>query len=60
MKKQEENSLYELNKTAEIYLAQGKLEEVITACNQVLEIVPDFPPIYKTLGNIFHLTMHLF
>ncbi|NET29177.1 tetratricopeptide repeat protein [Okeania sp. SIO1I7] len=54
MTKQQQNSLYGLNKKAELYLTQGKLEEAIAACNQALEIVPDFPPIYKTLGNIFH------
>ncbi|NEN88508.1 MAG: tetratricopeptide repeat protein, partial [Okeania sp. SIO3H1] len=54
MTKQQQKSLCELNKKAELYLTQEKLEEAILACNQALEIVPDFPPIYKTLGNIFH------
>ncbi|NEQ39464.1 MAG: tetratricopeptide repeat protein [Okeania sp. SIO3I5] len=41
-----------LNQKAEIYLAQGKLEAAITACHQALEIVSNFPPTCKILGNI--------
>ncbi|NEP89600.1 MAG: tetratricopeptide repeat protein [Okeania sp. SIO2C2] len=47
-------NLINLSQKAELYLTQGKLEEAILACNQVLEIVSDFLAIYKTLGNIFH------
>ncbi|NEP81005.1 MAG: tetratricopeptide repeat protein [Okeania sp. SIO3B3] len=47
-------NLTNLYQKAELYLTQGKLEEAIVAGNQALEIVPDFLPIYKTLGNIFH------
>ena len=47
-------NLTNLYQKAELYLTQGKLEEATATCNQVLEIVPDFLPIYKTLGNIFH------
>ncbi|MEB3340189.1 tetratricopeptide repeat protein [Okeania sp.] len=45
-------SVIHLNQKAEIYLTQGKLEEAITACQQVLEIELDFPPTCKILGNI--------
>ena len=47
-------NLINLSQKAELYLFQGKLEEATAACSQALEIMPDFPPIYKTLGNIFH------
>ncbi|MGB3511466.1 MAG: tetratricopeptide repeat protein, partial [Microcoleaceae cyanobacterium] len=42
----------DLHQKAELYLAQGKLEEAMAACKQALEIEPNFPLIYKTLGNI--------
>ncbi|MEG4583368.1 FkbM family methyltransferase [Microcoleus sp. MON1_C5] len=40
-----------LNQLAELYLAQGKLEDAIALCEQVLKIQPKFAPAYKTLGN---------
>ncbi|MGB7894786.1 MAG: FkbM family methyltransferase [Microcoleus sp.] len=40
-----------LNQLAELYLAQGKLEDAIAVCEQVLKIQPKFAPAYKTLGN---------
>ncbi|MEM1167815.1 MAG: tetratricopeptide repeat protein [Cyanobacteria bacterium P01_H01_bin.35] len=42
-----------LHQKAEIYLAQGKLEEAIAVCQQVLKIQPNFPPNCQTLGNIW-------
>ncbi|MGB3511503.1 MAG: tetratricopeptide repeat protein, partial [Microcoleaceae cyanobacterium] len=42
----------DLHQKAELYLAQGKLEEAMAACKQALEIEPNFPLIYKTLGKI--------
>ena len=42
-----------LTQLAELYLAQGKLEEAIAVCQQSLKIQPKFAPAYKTLGNIF-------
>lgn len=41
-----------LNQLAELYLAQGKLEEAIAVSEQVLKIQPKFAPAYKTLGNV--------
>ncbi|MDJ0555183.1 MAG: tetratricopeptide repeat protein [Microcoleaceae cyanobacterium MO_207.B10] len=45
-------SVVNLHQKAQLYLAQGKLEEAIAVCKQALEIEPNFPPTYKTLGNI--------
>lgn len=42
-----------LNQLAELYLAQGKLEDAIAVCQQSLKIQPKFAPAYKTLGNVF-------
>ncbi len=46
-------SVVNLHQKAEIYLAQGKLEEAMAACHQALEIEPNFPSTCKTLGNIW-------
>ncbi len=46
-------SVINLHQKAEIYLAQGKLEEAIATCHQALEIESNFPPTCKTLGNIW-------
>ncbi|MEM1167814.1 MAG: tetratricopeptide repeat protein [Cyanobacteria bacterium P01_H01_bin.35] len=46
-------SVINLHQKAEIYLAQGKFEEAILACQQVLKIEHNFTPTYKTLGNIW-------
>jgi len=48
-----ESAATPLNQLAELYLAQGQLEEAIAVCHQSLKIQPKFAPAYKTLGNIF-------
>ncbi|MGB3511467.1 MAG: tetratricopeptide repeat protein, partial [Microcoleaceae cyanobacterium] len=35
-------SVVDLHQKAELYLAQGKLEEAMAACKQALEIEPNF------------------
>ncbi|MGD1714287.1 tetratricopeptide repeat protein [Dapis sp. BLCC M172] len=45
-------STEDLHQQAQLYLAQGKLEEAMAACKQALEMEPNFPLIYKILGNI--------
>ncbi len=47
-----ESAAVPLNQLAELYLAQGKLEDAIAVCEQVLKINPKFVPVYKTLGNV--------
>ncbi|WP_228056526.1 FkbM family methyltransferase [Microcoleus sp. LEGE 07076] len=47
-----ESAAAPLNQLAEFYLAQGKLEDAIAVCEQVLKINPKFVPAYKTLGNV--------
>ncbi|MEG4227930.1 FkbM family methyltransferase [Microcoleus sp. N9_B2] len=47
-----ESAAVPLNQLAELYLAQGKLEDAIAVCEQVLKINPKFVPAYKTLGNV--------
>ncbi len=42
----------ELNRRAEIYLAERKLDEAEAVCRQVLAVKPDFASACKTLGNI--------
>ncbi|MEG4213947.1 FkbM family methyltransferase [Microcoleus sp. Pol14C6] len=46
-----ESAAVPLSQLAELYLAQGKLEDAIAVCEQVLKIQPKFAPAYKTLGN---------
>ncbi len=48
-----ESAAAPLNQLAELYLAQGKLEDAIAVCEQSLKIQPKFAPAYKTLGNVF-------
>ncbi|MEZ2238927.1 FkbM family methyltransferase [Microcoleus sp.] len=48
-----ESAAAPLNQLAELYLAQGQLEEAIAVCEQSLKIQPKFAPAYKTLGNVF-------
>ncbi|WP_228042674.1 MULTISPECIES: FkbM family methyltransferase [unclassified Tychonema] len=47
-----ESAVAPLTQLAELYLAQGKLEDAIAVCEQVLKINPKFVPVYKTLGNV--------
>ncbi|MCC3528786.1 MAG: tetratricopeptide repeat protein [Microcoleus sp. PH2017_22_RUC_O_B] len=47
-----ENAAVSLSQLAEFYLAQGKLEDAIAVCEQVLKIQPKFAPILKIMGNI--------
>lgn len=49
---QMESAAAPLNQLAELYLVQGKLEDAIAVCEQVLKIKPKFAPAYKTLGNV--------
>ncbi|WP_293336591.1 FkbM family methyltransferase [Microcoleus sp. CAWBG58] len=48
-----ESAAVPLNQLAELYFAQGKLEDAIAVCHQSLKIQPKFAPAYKTLGNVF-------
>ncbi|TAE02118.1 MAG: FkbM family methyltransferase [Oscillatoriales cyanobacterium] len=41
-----------LSQLAELYLAQGKLEDAIAVCEQALKIQPKFAPVFKIMGNI--------
>lgn len=41
-----------LTKVAEIYYAQGKFAEAISACQQALAHTPHWAPAYVTMGNI--------
>lgn len=43
-----------LQKKAELYLSQGKLEEVIITCQDILKLDPNFLFVYVTLGNALH------
>lgn len=45
-------TLEELHQQAEIYLAEGKLDEAEAFCRQALAVKPNFAPACKTLGNI--------
>lgn len=40
------------NQQAERYYQEGKWTEAATICHQLIQIQPNFAPIYKTLGNI--------
>jgi len=40
---------------AELYLAEGKLDEAINACQLALKIQPVLAPVCKTMGNIFQV-----
>jgi len=42
----------ELNRRAEVYLAEGKLDEAEAICRKLLAVKPDFASAWKTLGNI--------
>lgn len=46
-----ESAAVPLSQLAQLYLTQGKLEDAIAVCEQVLKIQPKFAPAYKTLGN---------
>jgi FkbM family methyltransferase len=46
-----ESAAVPLSQLAEWYLTQGKLEDAIAVCEQVLKIQPKFAPAYKTVGN---------
>lgn len=48
----QETVAFNLCKTAEIYLSQGKLDEAYASCAKALEILPNSGEIYKTLGNV--------
>ncbi|MCT7980780.1 tetratricopeptide repeat protein [Laspinema olomoucense] len=39
------------NQQAERYYQDGKWTEAVTLCHQLIQIQPNFAPIYKTLGN---------
>jgi FkbM family methyltransferase len=47
-----ESAAVPLNQLAELYLAQGKLEDAIAVCQQALKIQPKFAPILKIMGNV--------
>ncbi|MEG5220458.1 tetratricopeptide repeat protein, partial [Microcoleus sp. ARI1-A5] len=49
-----EITLVQLNEQAEVYLAQGKLEEAKATCLQALNIQPKSALLLKLLGNILH------
>jgi FkbM family methyltransferase len=49
---QMESAAVPLSQLAELYLAQGKLEDAIAVCEQALKIQPKFAPIIKIMGNI--------
>jgi len=40
---------------AETYLAQQRLQETVTLCEQIIKEQPDFAPAYHTLGKALHL-----
>jgi len=40
------------NQQAEHYYQEGKWTEAAALCHQLIQIQPNFAPIYKTLGNI--------
>ncbi|MEG3881163.1 tetratricopeptide repeat protein [Microcoleus sp. herbarium7] len=48
-----QNSAIHLYELAESYLAQGRLDDAVSACKQALDIQPKFAQAYKTLGNVF-------
>ncbi|OZH51386.1 hypothetical protein AFK68_31440 [Hydrocoleum sp. CS-953] len=48
----QENAAFNLSKTAEIYLSQGKLDAAYATCLKALEILPNCGEIHNTLGNI--------
>ncbi|MGK7921732.1 MAG: tetratricopeptide repeat protein [Trichodesmium sp.] len=48
----QENAAFNLSKTAEIYLSQGKLDAAYVTCLKALEILPNCGEIHKTLGNV--------
>jgi tetratricopeptide (TPR) repeat protein len=43
----------DLNKQAETYLAQGKLDQAIAACEEALKIQPSFAATYRNLARIW-------
>lgn len=47
-----ESAAAPLSQLAELYLAQGKLEDAIAVCEQALKIQPKSAPILKIMGNI--------
>lgn len=49
---QMESAAVPLSQLAELYLAQGKLEDAIAVCEQALKIQPKSAPILKIMGNI--------
>ncbi len=49
---QPENAVAQLNRQAEVYLAEGKLEAAEATCRQAVKIQPQSAAAWKTLGNI--------
>ncbi|MEG4232671.1 FkbM family methyltransferase [Microcoleus sp. Pol11C3] len=49
-----ESAAVMLNQLAELHLAQGKLDQALITCEQLLKIQPKFAPGRKTLGNVLH------
>jgi len=47
-----ERAAIQLNRQAEAYLAQGKLNEAEAACLQAVKLTPNHPEAYKTLGDV--------
>lgn len=43
-----------LQKQAELYLSQGKLEETVATCQEILKLDPNFLLVYVVLGNALH------
>ncbi len=40
-----------INQQAERYYQEGKWTEAVNLCHQLIQIQPNFAPVYKTLGN---------
>lgn len=48
-----ETAAEQLNQQAEVYLAQGKLDEAESVCLKAIQIQPNSAASYKNLGNVF-------
>jgi len=52
-------TITDLQQQAETYLAQQRLQEAVTLCEQIIKEQPDFAPGYQTLGKVLHLAKQL-
>ncbi len=52
-------NLQALQRQAETYLTQKRLQEAVNLCQQMIQENPNFAPAYQALGKAYHIADHL-